>query len=173
MRCLRSCTTLTCSFALQPFFQDMHRALRPGGVICTQGECMWLHLDLIQQVAAMCSEVRPRHGFHAQPSYAARVACRCLSAAPFHTPTPAFRRTRAAKSASCYALRPATPLTLSRRIARRQFLVRCGVAGCTGRLLTPLLAGQKPLRYYNSQIHSAAFALPEFARAALAASLTP
>jgi spermidine synthase len=34
------------------------------------------------------------------------------------------------------------------------------------------LAGQKPLRYYNSQIHSAAFALPEFARAALAASLT-
>ena len=52
-------------FAVQPFFQDMHRALRPGGVICTQGECMWLHLDLIQQVAAMCSEVRPKHGFHA------------------------------------------------------------------------------------------------------------
>ena len=51
--------TLTGIFVLQPFFQDMHRALRPGGVICTQGECMWLHLDLIQQVAAMCSEVRP------------------------------------------------------------------------------------------------------------------
>jgi spermidine synthase len=42
----------------QPFFQNMHRALRPGGVVCTQGECLWLHLDLIKQVADMYREVR-------------------------------------------------------------------------------------------------------------------
>ena len=44
--------------AAQPFFQNMHRALRPGGVVCTQGECLWLHLDLIKQVAEMCREAR-------------------------------------------------------------------------------------------------------------------
>ena len=44
--------------AAQPFFQNMHRALRPGGVVCTQGECLWLHLDLIKQVADMCREAR-------------------------------------------------------------------------------------------------------------------
>ncbi len=33
-------------------------------------------------------------------------------------------------------------------------------------------ASHKPLRYYNAGIHRAAFALPEFARAALAGSLT-
>ena len=131
LHCLCSCHKLTTVFVLQPFFQDMHRALRPGGVICTQGECMWLHLHLIQQVATMCREVRPQHGFHAGSSNAAAVTCRCLSAAPFHTPTPAFRRTPVAKSASCCAPRPATPLSLPRRIARRQSPVRSCVADPT------------------------------------------
>ena len=31
-----------------PFYNAMHRALRDGGIVCTQGECMWLHLDLIK-----------------------------------------------------------------------------------------------------------------------------
>jgi spermidine synthase len=32
------------------FFLSMKDALAPGGVICTQGENMWLHLDLISKV---------------------------------------------------------------------------------------------------------------------------
>ena len=32
------------------FFASMHNALAPEGVMCTQGECMWLHLDLIKNV---------------------------------------------------------------------------------------------------------------------------
>ena len=32
------------------FFVSMHNALSPTGILCTQGECMWLHLDLIKQV---------------------------------------------------------------------------------------------------------------------------
>jgi spermidine synthase len=31
-----------------PFYKAMHAALKPGGIVCTQGECMWLHLDLIR-----------------------------------------------------------------------------------------------------------------------------
>lgn len=33
------------------FFESMKQALNPvGGVVCTQGECQWLHLDLIAKV---------------------------------------------------------------------------------------------------------------------------
>ena len=32
------------------FFASMHNALAPEGIMCTQGECMWLHLDLIKNV---------------------------------------------------------------------------------------------------------------------------
>ena len=31
-----------------PFYKAMHGSLRDGGIICTQGECVWLHIDLIQ-----------------------------------------------------------------------------------------------------------------------------
>mmetsp|Transcript_1350 Transcript_1350/g.1823 ORF Transcript_1350/g.1823 Transcript_1350/m.1823 type:complete len:304 (-) Transcript_1350:149-1060(-) len=31
-----------------PFYKAMFASLRTGGIICTQGECMWLHLDLIK-----------------------------------------------------------------------------------------------------------------------------
>lgn len=31
-----------------PFYKAMHGSLRDGGIICTQGECVWLHVDLIQ-----------------------------------------------------------------------------------------------------------------------------
>jgi spermidine synthase len=31
-----------------PFYKAMHGALREGGIVCTQGECIWLHVDLIK-----------------------------------------------------------------------------------------------------------------------------
>lgn len=31
-----------------PFYRRMHRALREGGIVSTQGECVWLHVDLIR-----------------------------------------------------------------------------------------------------------------------------
>ncbi|CAJ1969398.1 unnamed protein product [Cylindrotheca closterium] len=31
-----------------PFYNAMYKSLREGGIVCTQGECMWLHLDLIR-----------------------------------------------------------------------------------------------------------------------------
>jgi hypothetical protein len=44
--------------ALQPFFEAMHRVLRPGGIICTQAESLWLHMDIIHSLAGMCKKVR-------------------------------------------------------------------------------------------------------------------
>jgi len=32
------------------FYAEMYRVLRPGGVVCCQGECLWVHQDLINQI---------------------------------------------------------------------------------------------------------------------------
>lgn len=31
-----------------PFYNAMHKSLRDGGIVCTQGENIWLHLDIIR-----------------------------------------------------------------------------------------------------------------------------
>lgn len=31
-----------------PFYNAMHKSLRDGGIVCTQGENVWLHLDIIK-----------------------------------------------------------------------------------------------------------------------------
>jgi len=31
-----------------PFYNAMHKSLRDGGIVCTQGESVWLHLDIIK-----------------------------------------------------------------------------------------------------------------------------
>ena len=119
----------------QPFFQNMHRALRPGGVVCTQGECLWLHLDLIKEVTDMSREV-------------------------FVGGTVAYAFTT-------------IPTYPSGQIG----FVLCAKQGDATDFVTPQRpppagGGLRPLRYYNPQVHRAAFALPEFARSALAGSLT-
>lgn len=40
-----------------PFFKLMHLALKPGGVLSTQAESLWLHMDIIESLAKMCKEV--------------------------------------------------------------------------------------------------------------------
>lgn len=40
----------------RPFFETAARALRPGGVFCSQAESMWLHTHLIQDMLAICRE---------------------------------------------------------------------------------------------------------------------
>ena len=41
----------------KPYFQLLHDALTPGGHISTQGECLWLHLELIHSLRKMTSEI--------------------------------------------------------------------------------------------------------------------
>ncbi|TFK21590.1 spermidine synthase [Coprinopsis marcescibilis] len=41
----------------KPYFQLLHDALTPGGHISTQGECQWLHLDLINGLRKITSEI--------------------------------------------------------------------------------------------------------------------
>lgn len=39
-----------------PFYNSMHKSLRDGGIVCTQGECIWLHLDLISPLIKSISQ---------------------------------------------------------------------------------------------------------------------
>jgi len=39
-----------------PFYNAMYKSLREGGIVCTQGECMWLHLHLIKPLVDSISK---------------------------------------------------------------------------------------------------------------------
>ncbi|KAJ3070024.1 hypothetical protein HDU98_006931 [Podochytrium sp. JEL0797] len=39
------------------FYSLMKRSLKAGGIICTQGECQWLHLPLVKQVLDSCKQM--------------------------------------------------------------------------------------------------------------------
>ncbi|CAH2033752.1 unnamed protein product, partial [Thlaspi arvense] len=41
----------------KPLFQSVARALRPGGVVCTQAESLWLHMDIIEDIVSNCREI--------------------------------------------------------------------------------------------------------------------
>lgn len=41
----------------KPFFESVAKALRPGGVICTQAESIWLHMHIIEDIVANCRQI--------------------------------------------------------------------------------------------------------------------
>lgn len=53
------------------FFLSMKNALGPDGLICTQGECMWLHMDLIAGVFNECRQIFPsvKYAYTTIPTY--------------------------------------------------------------------------------------------------------
>jgi len=53
------------------FYSDLRDSLTERGVICCQGECMWLHLDLITRVVAATTKVfsTVEYAYTSIPSY--------------------------------------------------------------------------------------------------------
>lgn len=41
----------------KPFFDDIHRALKPGGILCNMAECVWLHMDFIREMTKLCGTI--------------------------------------------------------------------------------------------------------------------
>ena len=41
------------------FYASLKAAMKPGAIMCNQGECIWLHLDLIGEVLRQCKAVFP------------------------------------------------------------------------------------------------------------------
>ncbi|KAF0728415.1 hypothetical protein Ae201684P_007915 [Aphanomyces euteiches] len=53
------------------FYENMKKALNPNGIVCTQGECLWLHLDLIADVLGRVGQFFPtvQYAYTTIPSY--------------------------------------------------------------------------------------------------------
>ncbi|KAE9406491.1 saccharopine dehydrogenase [Gymnopus androsaceus JB14] len=103
----------------------LHDALREGGHIAAQGECLWLHLPLIKEVRASAREI----GF-SQVEYA-------------------------------FTTIPTYP---SGQIG---FLLAAKAGGPESSLKVPIKSPNSLTRYWNKDVHRAAFVLPEFGRSIL------
>ncbi|KAF3828090.1 hypothetical protein GH733_001325 [Mirounga leonina] len=112
----------------ESYYQLMKTALKDNGVLCFQGECQWLHLDLIKQMGQFCKSLFPvvAYAYCTIPTYASSQIGFMLCS---RNPSTDFRK-------------PIQPLTQKQ-------------------------VEQMQLKYYNSDVHQAAFVLPEFARNAL------
>ncbi|KAI8614245.1 S-adenosyl-L-methionine-dependent methyltransferase [Chytriomyces sp. MP71] len=53
------------------FYALMKRSLKQGGIVCTQGECQWLHLPLIKQVLESSRQIYPtvEYAWASVPTY--------------------------------------------------------------------------------------------------------
>ena len=53
------------------FYATCKAALRPGGILCTQAECMWNNLDMIGQLVADCASLfkQGRYAYTTIPTY--------------------------------------------------------------------------------------------------------
>jgi spermidine synthase len=55
----------------RPYYQMMYDSLRQGGVICCQGESIWLDLDLIASIATFAGSIFPvlKYAYASVPTY--------------------------------------------------------------------------------------------------------
>jgi len=53
------------------FYDYMHDALRPGGIVCTQGENVWIHFELIRDLVVCCKDIfgHAEYAVTSVPSY--------------------------------------------------------------------------------------------------------
>lgn len=114
----------------KPFFESVAKALRPGGVVCTQAESIWLHMNLIEDLVSICRQVfkgSVNYTWTTVPTYPSGVIGFMLCST--EGPPVDFRH-------------PVNPISENEGV--------CKTKG--------------PLKFYNSEIHSAAFCLPSFAK---------
>ncbi|CAN6887470.1 unnamed protein product [Brassica oleracea] len=123
----------------KPFFQSVARALRPGGVVCTQAESLWLHMDIIEDIVYNCREI-----FKGSVNYA-------------WTSVPTYPR------------HVSLPLNIQSHGVIGFML--CSTEGPDVDFKNPVnpiddssSKSNGPLKFYNAEIHSAAFCLPSFAK---------
>ena len=51
------------SLCKESYYQLMKTALKEDGILCCQGECQWLHLDLIKEMRHFCKSLFPVVGY--------------------------------------------------------------------------------------------------------------
>ncbi|BFZ23876.1 hypothetical protein BsWGS_26915 [Bradybaena similaris] len=53
------------------YYELMKKALRPNGIVCSQGECVWIHMDMIKGMLDFCETLYPSvsYAYTAIPTY--------------------------------------------------------------------------------------------------------
>ena len=142
-----------------PFYRAMHDSLRPGGIVCTQGECLWLHLDLIRPLITAITPLfrTVEYAYTTIPSY----------------PSGQIGFVIATKAGSCDDVGDDEREDGDNK---RQKLEDAGNVGddrmeervgCKIPCRVPNVDEAPRLRYYTPEVHRAAFVLPAFARRAI------
>ncbi|KAI8527136.1 hypothetical protein RHMOL_Rhmol12G0052300 [Rhododendron molle] len=114
----------------KPFFESVAKALRPGGVICTQAESIWLHMHIIEDIVANCRQIfkgSVNYAWTSVPTYPSGVIGFMLCST--EGPPVDFKH-------------PVNPIESDDG--------HCKSNG--------------PLKFYNKEMHAAAFCLPSFAK---------
>jgi spermidine synthase len=59
----------------KPYYQKINQALRSGGILCSQGECIWFCMDLISNCLEMCNSIYPSvdYAYTSIPTYPSGV----------------------------------------------------------------------------------------------------
>ena len=92
------------------FYMSLRRAMRPGAIMCNQGECVWLHLSLIAEVLKHCREVFPSvdYAFTTIPTYpSGQIGFLICSTTPGHVLRQPVREPEPAVAASLKYYSPA------------------------------------------------------------------
>uniref|UniRef100_A0A7N0TE44 spermidine synthase n=1 Tax=Kalanchoe fedtschenkoi TaxID=63787 RepID=A0A7N0TE44_KALFE len=113
----------------KPFFESVAKALRPGGVVCTQAESIWLHMHIIEDIVSNCREIfkgSVNYAWTTVPTYPSGVIGFMLCSTG--GPAVDFKH-------------PVNPIEADENAQ-----------------------STRPLKFYNAEIHSAAFCLPSFAK---------
>ncbi|MCD7456206.1 Protein O-mannosyltransferase 2 [Datura stramonium] len=116
----------------RPFFEAVAKALRPGGVVCTQAESIWLHMHIIKQIIANCRQVfkgSVNYAWTTVPTYPTGVIGYMLCST--EGPEVDFKN----------------PVNAIDKLDETHVNSKLG-----------------PLKFYNTDIHKAAFILPSFAK---------
>ncbi|MFS8029451.1 Spermidine synthase [Helianthus anomalus] len=114
----------------KPFFESVAKALRPGGVMCTQAESIWLHMDIIEGIVENCRQVfkgSVNYAWTTVPTYPSGVIGFMLCST--EGPEVDFKN-------------PINPIDVQENQIKSTI----------------------PLKFYNQEIHAAAFCLPSFAK---------
>lgn len=122
----------------KPFFELVARALRPGGVVCTQAESIWLHMPIIEDIVSACRQTFKgsiNYAWTTVPTYPSGVIGFMLCST--EGPAVDFQH----------------PINPIEKQASNE--------------------SQRPLKFYNSEMHTASFCLPAFARRAIGSNVQP
>lgn len=90
----------------EEFYTNVKRALKPGGIICAQGECVWLHLKLIEDLAKFFREkigfAQTQYGMIYIPTYpCGSIGCLVAAKDPGTDVTQPVRQLTSSVIASC------------------------------------------------------------------------